>query len=66
MISYKMQCFESLKKPSEREIVIFYTDILTRKVVLWSFFKSETSEKKPQINFLSENLSIERNFLTKS
>ena len=26
-------------------IVIFYTEILTRKVVLWSFFKSETCEK---------------------
>ena len=27
------------------EIVIFYTEILTRKVVLWCFFSSETSEK---------------------
>ena len=27
------------------EIVIFYTEILTRKVVLWYFFMSETSEK---------------------
>ena len=26
-------------------IVIFYTEILTRKVVLWCFFSSETSEK---------------------
>ena len=27
------------------EIVIFYTEILTGKVVLWCFFMSETSEK---------------------
>ena len=27
------------------KLVIFYTEILTRKVVLWSFFTSETSEK---------------------
>ena len=27
------------------EIVIFYTEILTGKVVLWCFFTSETSEK---------------------
>ena len=27
------------------EIVIFYTEILTRKVLLWSFFTSEMSEK---------------------
>ena len=26
------------------DIVIFYTEILTRKVVLWSFFTSETSK----------------------
>ena len=26
-------------------IVIFYTEILTRKVVLWCFFMSETSER---------------------
>ena len=26
-------------------ITIFYTQILTRKAVLWSFFMSETSEK---------------------
>ena len=28
-----------------REIVIFYTETLTGKVILWSFFSSETSEK---------------------
>ena len=27
-----------------KEIVIFYTEILTGKVVLWCFFSSETSE----------------------
>ena len=45
-----------------KTIVIFYTEILTRKVVLWSFFTSETKWKNPQFNFLSQNLSIERNF----
>ena len=44
------------------EIVIFYTEILTRKVVLWCFFMSKTSEKNPQFNFSSENLNIEHNF----
>ena len=29
----------------EEEIVIFYTEILIGKVVLWCFFSSETSEK---------------------
>ena len=29
----------------EEKIVIFYTEILTGKVVLWCFFSSETSEK---------------------
>ena len=29
----------------QQEIVIFYTEILTGKVVLWCFFSSETSEK---------------------
>ena len=43
------------------EIVIFYTEILTGKVVLWCFF-SETNEKNPQFNFSSQDLSIERNF----
>ena len=43
-------------------IVIFYTEILMRKIVLWSFFMSETNEKKPQFNFSSQNLNIERHF----
>ena len=30
---------------AQGEIVIFYTEILTGKVVLWCFFSSETSEK---------------------
>ena len=46
----------------ELEIVIFYTEILTGKVVLWCFFSSETSQKNPQFNFSSQNLSIEHNF----
>ena len=29
----------------KHEIVIFYTEILTGKFVLWCFFSSETSEK---------------------
>ena len=29
----------------KKEIVIFYTDILIGKVVLWCFFSSEMSEK---------------------
>ena len=44
------------------EIVIFYTEILSVKVVLWCFFSSETSGKNPQSNFSSQNLSLERNF----
>ena len=31
--------------PCSQVIVIFYTEILTGKVVLWCFFSSETSEK---------------------
>ena len=37
---------------TEREIVIFYTEILTGKVVLWCFFPSETSEKIHNSTFL--------------
>ena len=33
-------------------IVIFYTEILTGKVVLWCFFMSEISEKIPNATFL--------------
>ena len=46
----------------QKKTVIFYTEILTRKVVLWYFSTSEMSEKNPQFNFLSQNLSKERNF----
>ena len=42
--------------------IIFYTEILTRKVVLCCFFTSETSEKIHNSTFRSQNLSIERNF----
>ena len=45
-----------------KTIVIFYTVILTGKVVLWCFFTSKTSEKNPQFSFSSQNLSIEHNF----
>ena len=34
-----------------QRIVIFYTDILTKKVVLWSFFTDETSEKSHNSTF---------------
>ena len=45
----------------KRELVISYTEILTGKLVLWSFF--EWNERKtPQFNFSSQNLSIEHNF----
>ena len=37
------------------EIVIFYTEILTGKVVLWCFFMSEMSGKNPQNNFCSQD-----------
>ena len=39
------------------KIVIFYTLILTRKVILWCFLMSETSEKNPQFNISSQNLN---------
>ena len=44
------------------KIVIFYTEILTGKVVLWCFFWSERSGKNPQFNFSGQNLCLERNF----
>ena len=43
-------------------LVIFYTEILTGKVVLWCFFLEWNKWKNPQFNFSSQNLSIERNF----
>ena len=36
---------EQDKPQVHKYIVIFYTEILTGKVVLWCFFSSETSEK---------------------
>ena len=44
------------------KIVIFYTEILMRKDVLWCFFTSKMSGKNPQFNFSRQNLSLERNF----
>ena len=35
-----------------RKLVIFYNESLTTKVVLWSFFMSETSEKSHNSTFL--------------
>ena len=43
-------------------IVIFYTEILTGKFVLWCFFLEWNEWKNPQFNFSSQNLSIECNF----
>ena len=37
--------FENCQLEKKSEIVISYTEILTGKFVLWSFFSSETSEK---------------------
>ena len=46
---YRFGAFWFLSKQNRwlyrEEIVIFYTEILTGKVVLWWFFSSETSEK---------------------
>ena len=36
----------------KREIVIFYTEILTEKVVLWCFFTCKTGEKIHNSTFL--------------
>ena len=45
----------------KHEIVIFYTEILTGKVVLWCFSQVKRV-KNPQFNFSSQNLSLECNF----
>ena len=42
-LSLKLNTVEYISTVTE--IVIFYTEILTGKVVLWCFFSSETSEK---------------------
>ena len=44
-------------------ILIFYTENLTGKVVLWCFFSCETNGKNPQFNFSFQNLHLERNIL---
>ena len=36
----------------QNKIVIFYTEILTGKIVLWCFFSSKTSEKIHNSTFL--------------
>ena len=49
------------------EKVTFYTvENLTRKVFLWFFFMSETSEKNKQFNFSSQNLSFRMEFFQMS
>ena len=61
---YKVGAFKKIGKSMffsniRLQIAIFYTDILTRKVVLWSFFMSEMSEKSHnyEINFLRVKIS---------
>ena len=39
-----LQAYDT-RNDTVKKIVIFYTEILTGKVVLWCFFSSETSEK---------------------
>ena len=53
-ITCSMWCFiyVQLTKYKKKEIVIFYTELLTGKVVLWCFFTSETSEKIHNSTFL--------------
>ena len=41
-------------------LTIFYTK-MTRKVDLWSFYKSETSENSYKTNFSIEIYSVEHN-----
>ena len=50
--SEELNCTEVNMIYSNKEIVIFYTEILTGKVVLWCFFTSETSEKIHNSTFL--------------
>ena len=38
----------------KQKIIIFYTEILTGKVVMWCFFMSKTSEKIHNSTFLVE------------
>ena len=47
-----IQLHIAIFKLGKQEIVIFYTEILTRKVVLWCFFTNETSEKIHNSTFL--------------
>ena len=47
----------------EKILVIFYTEILTRKVDLQPFFTGETIKKNKQINFSGRNFSAEHNFV---
>ena len=64
-MEYHPNEFSSLKiykNSNSDSIVNFYSEILTGKVVLWCFSTSETSEKNPQFNFSSQDLSIEHNF----
>ena len=63
-MEYHPNEFSSLKiykNSNSDSIVIFYSEILTGKVVLWCFLRVKRV-KNPQFNFSSQDLSIERNF----
>ena len=44
------------------QITIFYTEMLTRNVTLWSFSTSGKSEKIPQISNFQVIDNVKRNF----
>ena len=56
--SEELNCTEVNMIYSNKEIVIFYTEILTGKVVLWCFFSSETSVKIHNSTFQVKTLSV--------
>ena len=48
------------------EKIMFYTEILTRKVELWIFSLVSLVKKTPQNNFSSQNFSVENNYCSSS
>ena len=51
LVPEQVSSFLIFKYTIHLQIVIFYTEILKRKVVLWSFFTSETSEESHNSTF---------------
>ena len=45
-----------------KNYVLYYTEILTRKVELWIFSNRFNCERTPQNNFSSQNFSVENNY----